>query len=137
MTRAVSAPRGTGGFTLVEVLVALVLTSLGAVVLGQIMFQAARTARVSASVTYQTAAMTAEVARLDAVPFDSVAAGTTCTTINTPPFPHTRCTTVNNVSSKVKQVIVVVTPSGNSLLRPDTTVVVRTKNGNGSPLNTP
>ena len=72
-----------------------------------------------------------------AVPFDSVASGTTCTTVSTPPFPHTRCTTVNNISSKVKQVIIVVTPSGNLLLHPDTTVVVRTKNGNGAPLNTP
>jgi prepilin-type N-terminal cleavage/methylation domain-containing protein len=125
------------GFTLVEVLVALVLVSVCSVGLGRLMFQAARTARVSGSVTYQTAAMSAEVARLDAVPFDSVAAGTTCTTVATPPFPHTRCTTVNNLSSKVKQVIVVVTPSGNSLLHPDTTVVVRSKNGNGTPLNMP
>jgi prepilin-type N-terminal cleavage/methylation domain-containing protein len=125
------------GFTLVEVLVALVLVSVCSVGLGRLMFQAARTARVSGSATYQTAAMSAEVARLDAVPFDSVAAGTTCTTVTTPPFPHTRCTTVNNLSSKVKQVIVVVTPSGNSLLHPDTTVVVRSKNGNGTPLNMP
>ena len=125
------------GFTLVEVLVALVLVSVCSVGLGRLMFQAARTARVSGSMTYQTAAMSAEVARLDAVPFDSVGTGTTCITVSTPPFPHTRCTTVNTLSSKVKQVIVVVTPSGNSLLHPDTTVVVRTKNGNGTPLNLP
>lgn len=127
----------TRGFTMVEVLVALVLVSLCSVGLGRLMFQAARMARVSGSVTYQTAAMSAEVARLDAVPFDSVGTGTSCVTVSTPPFPHTRCTTVNNISSKVKQVIVVVTPSGNTLLHPDTTTVVRTKNGNGAPLNQP
>ena len=46
------------------------------------------------------------------MPFDSLTAGTRCVTVSTPPFPHTRCTTVNNVSTKEREVIVVVTPSG-------------------------
>ena len=73
--------KSTRGFTMVEVLVALVLVSICSIGLGRLMFEAARMARVSGSMTYQTAAMSAEVARLDAVPFDSVASGTTCTTM--------------------------------------------------------
>jgi prepilin-type N-terminal cleavage/methylation domain-containing protein len=135
MTSRVAPSGDTAGFTLIEIMVALVLLSFGAVVLGKSMFLAARTAQASANTVYRTAAISTEMSRLDAVPFDSLAAGTTCVTVSTPPFPHTRCTTVNNVSSKTRQVIVVVTPSGNSLLRPDTTIVVRTKSNNGQPLN--
>ena len=73
--------------------------------------------------------------RLDAVPFDSLAAGTSCNTVTANPFPHTQCTTVNNVSSKVKTVIIVVTPSGNVLMHPDTTIITRTKSVASNPLN--
>jgi hypothetical protein len=78
--------------------------------------------------------MTGEAARLGALPFDLLAAGTTCVSVREPPFPHTRCSTVNNVSSKVNQVTVVVTPSGTSLLQPVTTSFNRTISGNGKPL---
>ena len=48
----------------------------------------------------------------------------------------TRCTTINSVSTKVKQVIVVVTPSRNPLLHPITTPFTRAISGNGNPLKT-
>jgi hypothetical protein len=51
--------------------------------------------------------------------------------------PGTQCTTINNVSAKVKEVTVVVTPSGNPLLQPVTTTFTRTISGNGNPLKTP
>ncbi len=134
-SRAAARSGATAGFALVEVVVSLVLLSFASVVLGKAMFHAAKTARASANAVYRTAAISTEMSRLDAIPYDSLAAGTTCVTVSTPPFPHTRCTTVNNVSSKVRQVIVVVTPSGNTLLHPDTSIVVRTKSNNGQPLN--
>jgi prepilin-type N-terminal cleavage/methylation domain-containing protein len=135
MSAPTAPSRTAAGFTLVEVVVSLVLLSFASVVLGRAMFFAARTARASANTVYRTAAISTEMSRLDAVPYDSLTAGTTCVTVSTPPFPHTRCTTVNNISSKVRQVIVVVTPSGNTLLHPDTSIVVRTKSNNGQPLN--
>jgi hypothetical protein len=49
--------------------------------------------------------------------------------VSTPPQPYQRCTTINNISSKVQQLIVVVTPSGNTLLHPDTVRLTRTKTG--------
>jgi prepilin-type N-terminal cleavage/methylation domain-containing protein len=132
--RAPLSPQ-TSGFTLVEIMVSLVLLSFASVIIGKQMFLAASAARSNGTIVYRTAAITGEVSRLDAIPFDSLTAGTTCTTVSTPPFPHTRCTTVNNISAKKREVIVVVTPSGNSLLHPDTTIVVRTKPTNGQPLN--
>ncbi|HEY7634456.1 MAG TPA: prepilin-type N-terminal cleavage/methylation domain-containing protein [Gemmatimonadales bacterium] len=137
MKRAATTPRCSSGFTLVEVMISLVLLSFGAVVLGTMMFQAARSARASSQGLYQTAAMTQQVGMLNAIPFDLLTAGTNCVTITTAPFPHTRCTTVSNLTSQSGRVTVVVTPLGNSLLHPDTTVVLRTKNGTTQPLNYP
>jgi prepilin-type N-terminal cleavage/methylation domain-containing protein len=125
------------GFTLVESMVAIVILAVAALGMAGVLLKASQTATTASSTVQATASLNTEVARLNAVPYDQMSAGTTCVTVNTPPYPHTRCTTVNNVSSKVKQVIVVVTPSGNVLLHPDTVAFTRTKGGNGNPLNTP
>jgi prepilin-type N-terminal cleavage/methylation domain-containing protein len=125
----------TGGFTLVEVMVSMTLLSMASLALGTLLFRAARQANATSTASFQTAMVSGEVSRLDAVPFDLLTSGTTCITI-TEPFPGTRCSTINDVSSKVKQVTVVVTPSGNPLLHPITSSFTRTVSGNGNPLNT-
>ena len=132
-----SRTASTGGFTLIETMVAMVILCLTAVTLAPLMLRSARTATSAAASVHENAVLSTEVGRLNALPFDSLPTGTTCVTVTTPPLPHTRCTTVNNVSSKVHQVIVVITPSGNALLKPDTVTFDRTKANNGSPLNTP
>jgi prepilin-type N-terminal cleavage/methylation domain-containing protein len=130
-------PANRGGFTLVEVMVSMTLLSVASLALGTLLFRAARQANATSTASYQTATLAGEAGRLDALPFDSLAAGTTCTTVSTGPFPHSQCTTVNNVSAKAKQVIIVVTPAGNTLMHPDTTIMTRTISGNGNPLRTP
>jgi hypothetical protein len=117
--------------------VAMMVLSIVMLSLVPLTMRTARNAVEANGVTHQTAALTAEISRLDAVNFDLLTAGSTCVTVSTPPFPHTRCTTINNISSKQKQLIVIVTPSGNSLLRPDTTIVQRTQPGKANPLNSP
>jgi prepilin-type N-terminal cleavage/methylation domain-containing protein len=133
-----STPNGTapnaGGFTLVEIMVSMTLLSVASVALGSMLFQAARQAGATSAATHQSAELQGEISRMDALPFDQLVAGTTCVTITMPP--GTRCTTINDVNSKTKQVTVVVTPSGNPLLRPITTTMTRTKEGNGTPLRT-
>jgi prepilin-type N-terminal cleavage/methylation domain-containing protein len=124
-----------GGFTLVEVMVSMTMLSVASLSLGTLLFRAARMANATSAGSYQTATLAGTAGRLDAVPFDSLAAGTSCNTVTANPFPHTQCTTVNNVSSKVKTVIIVVTPSGNVLMHPDTTIITRTKSVASNPLN--
>jgi prepilin-type N-terminal cleavage/methylation domain-containing protein len=131
------SPAATGGFTLIETMVAMVILSVTAVTLAPLMLRSARTATSAAASVHQNAVLSTEVGRLGALPFDSLPTGTTCVTVTTPPLPHTRCTTVNSISSKVHEFIVIITPSGNSLLKPDTVRFERTKASNGSPLNTP
>jgi prepilin-type N-terminal cleavage/methylation domain-containing protein len=138
MTKQTRRSPKTGGFTLVEVMVSMTLLSVASMALGSMLFRAARQATATSAAAHQTAELAGEVSRMDALPFDLLVAGTTCVTITTPPA--TKCTTINNVSAKVKQVTVVVTPSGNPLLHPITTTFTRTKSGNAAgtnPLNTP
>jgi prepilin-type N-terminal cleavage/methylation domain-containing protein len=124
------------GFTLVEVMVSMTLLSIASLALGSMMFRAARQATAASAGAYQTASLSGEVSRLQAVPFDQLPAGTTCVTL-TAPIAATQCTTINNVSAKVKQVTVVITPSGNPLLHPITSTFTRTISGNAvNPLKT-
>lgn len=125
------------GFTLVEVMVSMTLLSVASLALGSLLFRAARQAHATSTASYQTATLAGEAGRVDALPFDSLTSGTTCVTVTGAPFPHSRCTTINNISAKVKQVMIVVTPSGTTLLHPDTTIVTRTISGNGTPLKAP
>jgi prepilin-type N-terminal cleavage/methylation domain-containing protein len=127
-----------GGFSLVEIMVSMTLLSVASVALGAMLFRASRLAGATSAGAHQTAELQGEVSRMDALPFSALLPGTTCVTITTPP--GTRCTTINTISAKVKQVTVVVTPSGNPLLHPITTTFTRTISGNASgsnPLKTP
>jgi prepilin-type N-terminal cleavage/methylation domain-containing protein len=137
MTTHMQVPRQERGFTLIEVLVSMTMLSVASLALGTLLFRAARQANATSSASYQTATLAGTAGRMDALPFDSLAAGTSCVTVTAAPFPHSQCTTVNSVSAKVKTIVIVVTPSGNALMRPDTTLLTRTLSGNGNPLNTP
>ena len=137
MTSQLRVPQATGGFTLVEILVSMTLMSIASLAMGTLLFKASRAAGATSSAAHQTAAMSSTAARLDVLPFASLVPGTTCVTVTAVEFPRTECTTINNVSSKVKLVTIVITPTGNSLMRPVTTSFRRTISGNGNPLNTP
>ena len=77
------------------------------------------------------------VARLDALPFTALAAGTTCDTLAVAQLPRVRCSIVAVVSPKVTRVTVRVTAIGNPLVPADSVIFERSISGNGTPLNTP
>lgn len=128
----------TSGFTLVEVLISITILAVGILALGTLMARGARTAGAASALNYQTTAIAAEAARLDVIPFASLAAGTTCDTVAGPPLPRIRCRTITNLSAKLRRVSVVVTPTDNPLLRPDSVVFERSISGDAvPPLSTP
>lgn len=126
----------TGGFTLVEILVSMTILSVASLSMGSLLFQAARQAGATSAGAQQSAAVQGTLAKYDVVPFDQLVAGTTCVTVNDPSFPHQECVTIVNVNSKVKNVTVTITPTGNGLLQPVSTTIKRTISGNGNPLKT-
>jgi prepilin-type N-terminal cleavage/methylation domain-containing protein len=128
----------THGFTLVEVLVSMTILSIGVLVLGGLLARGARSAGAASAVNYQTAMLAAEAARLDAVPFTTLAAGTVCDTSTALPMPRVRCITITNINDKLRRVSVVITPTGNPLLQPDSVAFERGISGDAvPPLNTP
>ena len=121
------------GFTLVEVLVSMTVLSLGLALLGTALVRSARQATAASSVVYENAALTKEIGRLGALPFTALAAGTTCTTVTAHPMPHQICTTITATNPKRKTIKVKVTPSGNPLLKADSTTFERSISGNAVP----
>jgi prepilin-type N-terminal cleavage/methylation domain-containing protein len=129
-------PSSAAGFSLVEIMVAMVVLSLTALSLAPLMLRASRTGKSAEAMLYEQAVLSTEVGRLNALPFDVLSTGTTCQTISTAPLAHTRCTTVTSVSSTVYRVMVVVTPSGSGL-KPDTVTFDRTEASTYNPLSYP
>lgn len=132
------SPGRRAGFTLIEVLVSIMILSLGSLALGTLLLRGARAATGASAGTYQTAALSAEVARLGAIPFAQLAAGTTCVDVTTGPFLHTRCAAIVDVSARVRRVTVTVTPTAPSTLQPVSSAFERSISGNPvNPLFTP
>ena len=126
------------GFTLVEVLVTITLISTGILVLGGMLLRSARAAEAASAISYQTAAMASEVARLDALPFTALAAGTTCDTLAVAQLPRVRCSIVAVVSPKLTRVTVRVAAIGNPLIPADSIIFERSISGDAvPPLSTP
>lgn len=125
--------RPSAGFTLIEVLMSVTMLAVGILALGSLMARGARTANAASSVSYQTTVLGAEAARFDAIPFTQLAAGTTCDTVTTPPLPRIRCVTITNINAKLRRVSVVITPTNNPLLQPDSVVFERSISGEAAP----
>ena len=130
----------TGGFTLVEVLVSLIILSVGTVALSALLLRSAKQATAASALVYQNAALSSEVGRQGALPFDQLPAGTTCVNVTTGPFLHQRCVVIADLSAKSKRITVTVTPTGATNLVAQSTSFERgfagTSNGT-NPLNTP
>jgi len=121
------------GFTLIEILVSITILSGGILALGTLMGRGARSAGAAAALSYQTTVMGAEAARYDAIPFTLLTAGTTCDTVAAPPLPRIRCGTITSINPKLRRVSVVVTPTDNPLLQPDSVVFERSISGDAAP----
>ncbi len=136
MTYPSAGARNARGFTLIEIMVSVTILAIGIMALGTLMARGARSAGAASSLTYQTAVMAAEAAHWDAVPFTALALGTTCDTETALPLPRVRCVTITEINPKLRRVSVVVTPTGDPMLQPDSVVFERSISGS-SPLSTP
>jgi prepilin-type N-terminal cleavage/methylation domain-containing protein len=120
------------GFTLIEVLISITILSVGTLALATMLARSSRQATAASMSVYRAAALTEEVGRLGAMPFNLLVAGNTCVTVTAAPLPHTRCTTITTISAKVKSVEVKVTPT-DALLLADSTMFERSISGDASP----
>ena len=117
-----------GGFILMEVIVAMTLLALIMTPLAAMVFKITARSHRSIGNTYRNAVVMKEVNLLESLAYDSLAAGTTTTTVSTEPYPYTKTLTIAQYYSrfmlKGKTVQLVITPA-NPLYRPDTVKFIR------------
>lgn len=121
-----------GGFILMEVIVAMTLLALIMTPLAAMVFKITARSHRSVGNTYRNAVVMEQVNLLESLPYDSLAEGTTTTTVTTAPYPHTRTVTIAQYfvkyQLKAKSVKLIITPT-NALYRPDTTIFMRSSSG--------
>jgi prepilin-type N-terminal cleavage/methylation domain-containing protein len=125
--------RGATGFTLIEVMISITILAVGVMLMSGLLLRSSRAAEAASAVSYQTAAMAAEMNRYDALPFTQLAAGTTCTAVAAHPLPHQLCVIITDVSANRRQVKIRVTPTDPSI-RADSVEFERSITGSPTPL---
>src|SRR3989449_5077526 len=120
--------RSEAGVTLIELVVAMALLSLVLVSVAQLNFALARRFYAVSGGAARDAVVAQQVNQFTAMPFDSLKSRAGTITVTKPPLPYTRKVMVDSLSPRLRRVTVVVTPL-NTLFRPDTVVLQRTKPG--------
>jgi prepilin-type N-terminal cleavage/methylation domain-containing protein len=113
------------GFVLLEVIVAMFILTLILSSLAALMYQVSRRSFLNIGGAYRNGVLLQEVNRLEALPYDSLAIGTSSVTVSSLPYLYTRTVTVTNPGSNVKTVKLIIAPS-NTLYKPDTATFTRT-----------
>ncbi|HMI43409.1 MAG TPA: prepilin-type N-terminal cleavage/methylation domain-containing protein [Gemmatimonadaceae bacterium] len=124
-TSAVREPRK--GFALIEVIVAMVLLAVAVSSLAALMYSVSQNGMKATGNAYRNGVLMHEVNRLEGIPYDSIAIGSSSVAVSTMPYPHTRVITVTEpVARTIKSITVVITPV-NVKFKPDTVSFIRTR----------
>ena len=115
------------GVALVEVIVAMVLLAVAVSSLAGLVYSVSQSGLKNTGGAYRNGILMQEVNRLEGIPYDSIAVGTTTYQVSTGNYAHTRVITVAEPAvARVKTIKIVVTPS-NPMFKPDTVSFIRTK----------
>lgn len=126
--RAVPNPEMGGqrkGFTLIEVIVAMVLLAIAVSSLAAMMLSVATSSKKVTGAAYRNGVLMHEVNRLIALPYDSLAVGSSSFYVTDGPYQHTRVVTVAEPVDRLKTVEIIITPV-NANYKPDTATFKRT-----------
>jgi prepilin-type N-terminal cleavage/methylation domain-containing protein len=114
------------GFSVVEVLVAMVLLAIAVSSLAALTYSVSQNGMIATGNAYRNGVLMQEVNRLEGIPYASVAVGTTTTTVTGGTYPHTTVVTVTEPSANlIKNVKIIITPT-QARLRADTAIFIRT-----------
>ena len=120
--------RARRGFILMEVIVAMTLLALILTPLAAMVFKITARNHRTVGNTYLNAVAMHQVNLLEAMPYDSLAIGTTTSTVTTKPYPHSIQVVVaqhyQKWQLKAKKVTLVISPT-NALYKPDTITFIR------------
>ena len=114
------------GFSVVEVIVAMVLLAIAVSSLAALTYSVSQSSMTATGNAYKNGVLMQEVNRLEGIPYDSVKALTPIT-VTTGPFLYTKTINVAEPSvNVVKTVQIIITPA-NTKFKPDTATFIRTK----------
>jgi hypothetical protein len=131
---------GEAGVSLAEVVVALAILTTVLVSLGGLMVQTARQTRQSAAAGYRAAAAMDAAAWAEGLWWDSIGSAIGCGSDTVGQYAYTRCLSVQDTGSyrwRLKQLRVVIQPTGALSNRPDTVIVYRNSPRRNAPLYRP
>ena len=126
------AVESQGGFSLVEIVVALTIMLVAVMSLAAGTAAVARMSGGSADLVHRSASMDDYAGALSTMPWSELP-GTSCETISGD-YTYERCVTVTNVSASEKQFVITVTPE-NPRISPDTITIERGRPLGSNPLN--
>ena len=115
-----------GGFSLVEVLVAIALFGISMSALAALSFAVTRRSADTAGVVQRTAVLEGRANDLFSIPWSNLDARVGCVTVNSAGFSRQECITITTHSATRKSVTLRVTPTDTSI-EPDSVVVERTQ----------
>jgi len=127
--RAASQSQADGrqkGIGLIEVIVAMVILAITLSSLAPLMYTVSRGTITVTGSAYRNGVLMHEVNRLVALPYDSIAVGTTTITQSLAPYPHTRTITISEPAVNLKVVKVKIVPL-NLSFKPDSVSFDRTR----------
>ncbi len=113
------------GFVLLEVIIAMTILGIVLSSLAAMLFQVSRHAIRATGGAYRNGILLQEVNRLEALPFDSLALGTTSVVVSAMPYPHTATVTIALPKVNIKSVKVVIAPAI-SIYKKDSALFIRT-----------
>lgn len=99
------------GFTLIEVLIAIVILGAMAGGLSALLLNSGRQARDAGKLAYRAAVLNAEISRVTAIPAGTLADGTVSTTVTGLPLAYTM-STVAATTGSTQTVTITLTPTG-------------------------
>jgi prepilin-type N-terminal cleavage/methylation domain-containing protein len=123
------------GMSLIEVMIALTLLVMLVASNTLLTMKFAERQQAVSLGAYRTAALSMLIGKYMAMPYDSLALRTGCTTVTastTTPFGYTRCVTVTALTGQNSQVRIILTPA--KLTRVDTVLFNRSKTSTSGPL---
>ena len=121
--RVLARLRVRSGFGLIEVMIALIVATIGMLGLAGMLLQIGRRATQLSGQNGRAAVATQTMNRLAALPYDQLSNAAGCTTVTGAPFSYTQCVSVIN-STGYKSIRLVITPA-NTRVRADTTYLTR------------
>jgi prepilin-type N-terminal cleavage/methylation domain-containing protein len=123
--RRVSAARlrVRSGFGLIEVMVALIVATIGMMGVAGMLLQIGRRATQMSGQNGRAAVATQTMNRLASLPYDQLSNAAGCTTVTGAPFSYTQCVSVINATG-YKSIRLIITPA-NTRVRADTTYLTR------------